>query len=264
MRALLRAAWSYRTFVAAAIKGELKSRFARSRLGYLWFALQPLAQALIFTMVLSEVIGARLPTNNSKLAFPVYLMAGMAAWGLFAEIINRSMSIFLEYGNAMKKIAFPRIALPLIVLGGALVNHALLLAATMVVLAFLGYFPGWALLALPAGAVLIACLGLGIGVTAGILNVFSRDVNQVMSVLMQLWFWTTPLVYPRGAVPSYVQWLIDANPMTWLAKIYQDGFLADSWPDPATLVVPACLALLAVIIGFVLFRRASPEIVDAL
>lgn len=261
---LLRTAWLYRTFVLAAIKGELKARFARSSLGYLWFALQPLAQALIFALVLSKVIGVRMPANASKLAFPVYLMAGMAAWGLFSEIINRSMSIFIEYGNSMKKIAFPRIALPLIVLGNALVNHALLLIATLLILASLGHFPGWALLSLPIGVVLIAGLALGIGIVVGVMNVFSRDVSQVMTVVLQLWFWTTPLVYPRDAVPDYVQWLIDGNPMTWLAKIYQDAFLSNSWPDAATLVVPACLALLAVMAGFVLFRRASPEVVDAL
>lgn len=264
MSELLRAAWLYRTFIAAAVKGELKARFTRSRLGYLWFALQPLAQALIFALVLSKIIGARLPASSDKLAFPIYLMAGMAAWGLFAEITNRSMSIFIEYGNSMKKIAFPRIALPLIVLGSALVNHAVLLAATLVIFGFFGHFPGWALLALPVGFVLIAALALGIGITLGIMNVFSRDVNQVMGVVMQMWFWTTPLVYPREAVPDYVQWLIDANPMTWLARIYQEALLNDAWPEPGTLLMPALVALLSLTMAFVLFRRASSEIVDAL
>lgn len=264
MLEILRAAWSNRTFIIASIKGELKSRFSRSRIGYLWFVLQPLTQALLFALVLSEVVGARLQNNTNKMSFAVYLMAGMAAWGFFSEIVNRSMTVFIEYGNAMKKIAFPRISLPLIVWGGALINHLFLLGATLFVFVCFGVVPGAALLALPIGVVLISILALGMGIALGILNVFSRDIAQVMSVVLQLWFWLTPIVYPRTAVPAYMQTLIDANPMTWLTKIYQDALLNNRWPDPASLLMPTLVGLLAFAAGFALFRRASPEIVDAL
>jgi lipopolysaccharide transport system permease protein len=242
----------------------LKARFARSQVGYLWFILQPLAQALIFALFLSELIGVRLPQSTSKLAFPIYLMAGMAAWGLFSELLNRSISIFIEYGNSMKKIAFPRIALPLIALGSALINHFFLLLATLTILLFLGHVPGAALFALPIGIVLITALALGIGITLGILNVFSRDVAQVMIVIMQLWFWATPIVYPREVVPTYVQGLIAANPLTWLVKIYQDALLTNTWPAPSNLLAPALLAMLVLTAALLLFRRASSEIVDVL
>lgn len=256
--------WRYRYFIASSIRGDLKGRFARSKLGALWFVLHPLAQALIFAIVLSEVLGARLPGTDNDSAYAIYLLSGMAAWSLFAEILNRSIVIFLEQAGAMKKIAFPRLCLPVIVWGSALVNHVLLVAAILVVFAFLGHFPGAALLVLPLGIALISAFAFGIGVLCGTLNVFSRDVAQVMSVVLQLWFWLTPVVYPANVVPENLRWVVELNPMVPLVQIYQNALLHNLWPDPISLSYPAVAAVVAVALSFTVFRRASPELVDAL
>ncbi|MEO9790043.1 MAG: ABC transporter permease [Aurantimonas coralicida] len=256
--------WRYRYFIASSIRGDLKGRFARSKLGALWFVLHPLAQALIFAIVLSEVLGARLPDTDNDSAYAIYLLSGMAAWSLFAEILNRSITIFLEQAGAMKKIAFPRLCLPVVVWGSALVNHVLLVAAILVVFAFLGHFPGAALLVLPLGIILISAFAFGIGVLCGTLNVFSRDVAQVMSVVLQLWFWLTPVVYPANVVPESLRWVGELNPMVPLVQIYQNALLHNHWPDPISLIYPAAAAVVAVALSFAVFRRASPELVDAL
>ena len=261
---MLKSLWHYRHFIASSIRGDLKGRFARSKLGAFWFVLHPLAQALIFAIVLSEVLGARLANVQTPSAYPIYLLAGTAAWGLFAEILNRSISIFLEQAGAMKKIAFPRLCLPVIVWGSALVNHLLLLVAIFVVFAFLGNIPGSAVLALPIGIALISAFAFGIGVLCGTLNVFARDVAQVMTVVLQLWFWLTPVVYPIGVVPEHLRWIVALNPMLPLVQIYQNALLRNEWPDPAGLIYPAIAAVLAVAVAFVVFKRASPELVDAL
>src|SRR5690606_11310319 len=109
----------------------------------------PCAQALIFAIVLSEVLGARLPGIDDPSAYPVYLLAGMSAWTLFTEILNRSMTIFLDFSGVIKKIAFPKIALPIIVMGTAILNHVILLFAIAIVAGFLGYMPGVPWLLLP-------------------------------------------------------------------------------------------------------------------
>jgi lipopolysaccharide transport system permease protein len=261
---MLTSLWRYRYFIASSIRSDLKGRFARSKLGALWFVLHPLAQALIFAIVLSEVLGARLPNTDNDSAYAIYLLSGMAAWSLFAEILNRSITIFLEQAGAMKKIAFPRLCLPVVVWGSALVNHVLLIAAILVVFAFLGHFPGPAVLVLPLGIMLISAFAFGIGVLCGTLNVFSRDVAQVMSVVLQLWFWMTPVVYPANIIPENLRWVAELNPMVPLVQIYQNALLHDLWPDPASLVYPAVAAAVAVVLSFVVFRRASPELVDAL
>lgn len=261
---MLRNLWRYRYFILSSIRAEMKGRFARSRLGGLWFLLNPLAQALIFSIVLSQVLRARLPDTDVDAAYSIYLLAGLAAWTLFAEILGRSTTIFIEQAPVMKKIAFPRLCLPVIVWGSALTSHVLLVAAILVVFLFFGHFPGWSILAVPLGIVLISAFAFGLGIILGVLNVFVRDIGQVVAIVLQLWFWLTPIVYPPGIVPESFRWLVEMNPMAPLVAIYQDALLYDRWPQPETLIVPALLATAAIVFAFVLFRRASPELVDAL
>ena len=230
--------------------------FCRSRLGAFWFILHPLAQSLIFSIVLAEVMRARMPNIDNQAAYPIYLLSGMAAWGLFSEILNRSLNIFIEQGSAMKKISFPRLCLPVIVLGSALINHVLLLAAILVIFMFFGHFPGLAWFYLIPGMAIISILAFGIGVFLGVLNVFARDIAQFMSVFMQLWFWFTPIVYLKSVIPQKFLPFIELNPMTPLVGLYQDALLLNQgaimgrsvachllWRDRRSLIVrrfPAC------------------------
>ncbi|MFC6486749.1 ABC transporter permease [Nitratireductor sp. GCM10026969] len=261
---MLSALWRYRYFVMASIVGELRGRFARSRLGLLWSILHPLAQAAIFALVLAEVLGAKLGGIDDKAAYPMYLLAGMAAWTLFSEIVSRSMTVFIEYSATLKKIAFPRICLPVIVWGSALVNHALLLVAIAVVFLFLGKVPGAAWLALPLGILLISVFAFGLGMLLGVFNVFVRDIGQAVGVVLQLWFWLTPIVYPVSVVPDHLRWVINLNPMVPLVEIYHEAMVFDRWPDLAPLVVPVILSAVLLVLSFMVFKRASPELVDAL
>jgi len=261
---MLSSLWKYRHFVVSSIHGELKGRFARSYLGGFWFILHPLAQSLIFSVVLAEVMQARIPNIDSAAAYPIYLLSGMAAWGLFAEILNRSMTVFIDQSSAMKKIAFPRLCLPVIVWGGAIINHLLLLLAIAIIFLFFGHFPGIAWIYVPIGIALISALAFGLGVFLGVLNVFTRDIGQIMIVVMQLWFWLTPVVYVKNVMPEKVQHYINFNPMTGLVAIYQDALLLNQAPDWFGLIPSAIVAVLAITVSFILFRRASPELVDAL
>ena len=262
---MLRSLYNYRLFILSSIRAELRGRFARSRLGALWFILHPLAQALIFSIVLADVLGARLAGVDDPNAYPAYLLSGMAAWGLFSEILNRTINIFIEQAGSLKKIAFPRLALPVIIWGSALLTHTLLLSAVALILfVVLGIYPGDAWLAIVAGMLLISMLAFGLGVFLGVLNVFSRDVSQVMNVVIQLWFWVTPVVYPRSIVPDGFQRVIELNPMTSLVGIYQNALVFDRWPEPADLWKPVLIGLLAILLSFIVFRRASSDLVDAL
>ncbi|KUM23408.1 ABC transporter [Mesorhizobium loti] len=261
---MFRSLWQYRHFILSSIRGDLKGRFVRSRLGGLWFILHPLAQALIFSIVLSEVLKARLPDTDSPAAYPIYLLSGMAAWSLFNEILTRSMTVFIEQAPVMKKIAFPRLCLPIIVGGTALINHLLLLFAIFVIFIFLGHMPGRALILLPIGIVLIAAIGFGLGVILGVVNVFVRDVAQVMSIVLQLWYWLTPIVYPANVLPEQYAFLLNLNPLAPLAALYQNALLFDRWPNAESLAMPAALGLVSMAFAIVFFRRASPELIDVL
>lgn len=264
MKDLFSAFWRYRHFVTSSVRNELRSRFERSRFGAAWMILQPLAQAAIFAVVLSKVLAARLPGVDSGTAYPIYLMAGMACWALFAEILTRCLVIFVESAGLLKKIVFPRICLPVIVVGTALVNNALLLLATLVICLALGQPLSLSLLWLPLLMGLTVAFALGLGLFLGVLNVFLRDVAQVMTVVLQLWFWLTPVVYLASIVPDRFRSVMQINPMAPLVAAYQDVILFGKPPALASMGWVAGLSAVLLLLALFTFRRAAPEMVDAL
>ena len=260
----LKAPWRYRQFIFSSVRNEFRNRYVRSRIGAAWAVLQPLAQALIFTFILSEVLRAKLGAVETKAGYAIYVMSGSAAWSLFNEIVTRCLNIFIEYGASLKKIAFPKLCLPIIALTVSLINHLLLLGVLLIVFSAFGQAPGAAWLALPAGMGLISLLALGIGVLFGVLNVFSRDVAQTFVIVLQFWFWLTPIIYPIETLPPDQRWLLSLNPLTPLVKLYQDAILFDRFPVVSELLFPAALALALASVAAFVFGQASVDIVDAL
>ncbi|MEN4902073.1 ABC transporter permease [Luteimonas sp. TWI1437] len=264
MNDMLRALWAYRYFIFSSIRNELKIRFVRSKLGALWMVIHPLLQVLIFAMILSEVLSAKLPGIDNKYAYALYLMAGILCWSMFAETIGKCVTLFVESGNLMKKMAFPRICLPFIAGGTMLVNNVLLLVSIFIVFAALGHFPDAQAFWLPALMLLTLTFAMSIGLLLGVLNVFMRDIGQVVPVVLQALFWLTPIVYHIDILPEAVQRVFRLNPLFSLVTSYQNVLIFNKPPIWADLVwmVIATLALSAT--ALLVFRRASPELVDAL
>jgi len=123
MLGMFSALWRYRGFVFSSIKNEFVARFARSRLGGLWMIIHPLAQVVIYALILSTVLSAKLPGIDNQYGYAIYLTSGILAWTLFSEVISRCLTLFIEQGNLMKKMAFPRVSLPTIVAGSCLLSH---------------------------------------------------------------------------------------------------------------------------------------------
>lgn len=230
----------------------------------MWMILQPLAQVAIYAVVLSRVLSAKLPGVTSQYAYVIYLLSGMLGWSLFVELVSRSLTIFVDNAGLLKKIVFPKICLPLIVSGSALVNNLLLLAATLGVFVVIGHNPGvyalWLLVLVP----LTLAFSTGLGLILGTLNVFIRDVAQFMSVVLQLWFWLTPVVYMPSIVPGEFSHVLNANPMYWVVSAYQDVLLFQRAPDLQHLIWIGLTSLALLAFALVLFRRSSAEMVDVL
>jgi lipopolysaccharide transport system permease protein len=264
MIGMLAGAWRYRYFISSSITTELRIKFVRSRLGGLWMILNPLAQVLIFAFVLSAVMSAKLPGINNRFAYAIYLMAGTLGWSLFSEIINRCLTLFIDSGNILKKLAFPKIALPLIVTGSALVNNVLLFLAMLLIFGVLGHLPGPALLWLPLLTAVTVALALGLGLALGVLNVFMRDIGQMVPVALQFLFWLTPIVYMPNIIPQQYRGWLALNPLIPIITGYQDVLLYARAPDAAGIARSCLLAAVLLGLALVLFRKASPEMVDQL
>lgn len=264
MRDMLFAIWNYRHFIFSSIRNDLRSRFARSKLGALWMILQPLAQVAIYALVLSRIMAAKLPGIDNRYAYVIYLMAGMIAWSLFAEVVTRSLTVFVDSGNLMKKMMFPRVCLPIIIGGSSLVNNLLLLATSIGVFLLIGHPPTLAMLWLPLLIGINLAFGLGLGLVLGVLNVFVRDVAQVMTVVLQLLFWLTPIVYMPSIIPDRLRSILEFNPMVHMVVAFQDVILYGRAPHIEGLTTIAVAATALLLFSLILFRRAAPEMVDVL
>jgi len=265
MNQMLLALWRYRHFMISAIKADLRTRFNRSKLGASWMILQPLAQVAIYSVVLSTLLAARLPAGKGEhLSYAVYLIAGMVPWSLFVELVSRSLTMFVDNAGLMKKIAFPRICIPVVTLGGALVNHALLLMATLLIILLTNHPLTWLALWIPVLTLVLVIFAVALGLVLGVINVFVRDVGQVMNVVLQLWFWMTPIVYVADVLPERFRPIVAINPVTPVIQAYQNVLVFQQQPPFVALGWLAMGSLIFLGLALFMFRKASPELVDVL
>jgi lipopolysaccharide transport system permease protein len=265
LRSLTGALWAYRGFVAGSVKREFQSKYRNSLLGAAWTVLNPLAMIVVYTVIFSQVMKAKLPGVDTTFAYSIYLVAGMLTWGLFAEIVGRAQNIFIEHANLMKKLSFPRMTLPLIVVLSASLNFAIVFGLFLLFLLISGNWPGLALLGVLPVLLIQIAFAIGLGVSLGVLNVFFRDVGQFFTVALTFWFWLTPIVYPATVLPEPVRGaLLGWNPMAPLIAAYQGIFVTGHWPDWSSLLMPALVAGVLCLLGLRLFRKRAGEMVDEL
>jgi len=263
-RPVLLALWNYRGFVLASVRREFEARYRASVLGGFWAVANPIAQIAVYTLVLSEVMQARLPGVDTAYAYSIFLCAGIIPWLLFSEIVSRSTSVFVDNANLIKKLSFPRICLPATVVGSALLNFAIVFGLFLAFLLVTGRLPGAPLLALIPVVVIQVLLAASLGVLLGVANVFYRDTTQAVAIVLQFWFWLTPIVYPLAIVPKRFHPIIEANPMTGVIGAFQDVLLAQQWPDWLRLLPALSTAIVVAALAMRFFRRRSGEMVDEL
>ena len=261
---LLKPLWAFRGFILGSVKREFQFKYRNSMLGIAWTIINPLAMIIIYTVIFSKIMHAKLPGVDSTFAYSIYLCAGVLTWGLFAEIVSRAQNTFIEHANLLKKLSFPRICLPVIVVATALLNFSIVFGLFSIFLLISGTFPGIVYLALlPVLAILIA-FAIGLGISLGVLNVFFRDVGQLFGLVIQFWFWGTPIVYPISILPESVRFLMGFNPMASLIVAFQDILVAGRWPAWQSLLPVTIIAIVMCAFGMRLFRKHAGELVDEL
>lgn len=264
MKAMLSNAWQYRYFIASSIRNELVAQFVRSKLGGLWMVINPLVMVAIYAFVLSAVLSTKFSGIDNKYAYAIYLTSGILGWTLFNDVMTRCLNLFTENANLMKKMAVPKVALPLIVAGTCLVNNFMLFIVSMVVFWLLGYSPSVFMLWLPLLTLALTTFAMGIGLIVGTLNVFIRDFNQLVPIVLQFLFWFTPIVYPASIIPAELTQYLALNPMHAVVTAYHDVLAFQQMPNLSSVFCIFMLGLALLAVGLFLIRKSSSEMVDAL
>lgn len=264
MSQMARALWSYRSFVFGSVKREFQLKYRHSLLGAAWTILNPLAMIVVYTVIFAQVMRARLPGVDSTFAYSIYLCAGVLTWGFFAEIVGRAQNVFLEHANLIKKVSFPRMTLPAIIVMSALLNFSIIFGLFSAFLVVTGNFPGWAYLAVFPILGLQILFSIGLGIIVGVLNVFFRDVGQFFGILLQFWFWLTPIVYSAEILPEGLKPFIQYNPMMPFVSAYQGILVSGTLPEWRGFLWIALVSVGLCIFAMRLFRKRAGEMVDEL
>ena len=256
--------WDYRHFILGSVYHELRSRYTGSLLGLSWALLQPFSLIVLYSLVFSRLMSPTLAGHSGPYAYTVYLCSGLLLWTLFSELLSRCVGIFVHNGSLLKKVNFPKLTLPSIAVLCALLNYAIIMLLFFGLLLFTGYFPGWVILsAIPVVCVAVL-FAVGLGLLGATINVFYRDVEQLLVVVLQFWFWMTPIVYHISILPQWVADPLRWNPMLPVVQALQGIFLDGALPQWSGLLYPLLLGLLLMAMGFLSYQALGKDIVDEL
>lgn len=243
------------------VKRDFQGRYAGSALGLVWSFLQPLWMLLLFTFVFSTVMKISLAGARTG-HFAVFLFSGLLPWMAVQEGVSRASTAITDNSSLVKKLRFPAEILVLAVVLAALLHEAIAALIFLGVLGFLGELTWGGLPLLLLAVPLQIALTLGLGLLLGAVNVFFRDIAQVLGMVFTGWFYLTPIVYPAAAVPARFRGWIELNPLTALVELYRQSFLGGALalvPGTGALALAAAVLLCA---GFLLFRRLKTAFAD--
>lgn len=257
--------WRYRHFILGSVARELRSKHTRSLLGSAWLLLAPFSMILVYTLVFSRIMHARMPGTTDPFAYSIYLCAGSLPWQWFSELLTRNINIFVDHGGLIKKSTFPRMALPAIAFLSSACNFLLVEAIFLLFLVVIGSFPGWPILWVIPLLLVQSLFAASLGLALGVLNVFFRDVGQAMGIVLQFWFWLTPIVYPANALPEWAHSLLYIwNPVAGLFGGYQRIFLGQGAPLWITLWPLAIVTIISLLLAMIFYRAGRDQLTDEL
>jgi len=264
MLAPFRVLVSHRQAIQIFVNRDIRGRYINSALGLWWAVIQPLALLALYTFVFSSVMRIRWSENASTGEFAVYAFCGLLPWIAVADALTRSSSILLEQTPLIKKVVFPSEILPVHLVLSALIVEIAGLAVFLAVVMIGGRLPGWSLLILPIVMALQFFFMTGIAWLLSTLAVYLRDVRQVVGLMLTLWMFLTPIVYPASLVPARFRWVLDLNPMTAIVDAYRAALLDDRMPALIPLVLFAGIAFAVFVSGYWVFMRSKPTFADLL
>ena len=237
---------------------EIKVRYKQSLLGIAWAILQPLALTVVFTLVFSLL--ARIDTGD--VPYPVFAYSGLLPWTFFATSLNFGVPSLVNNMNLITKIYFPREILPLASIGAAFVDF--LIASCIFVGMMLVYrvWPGIEILWVVPLLIIQIILSIGVTLIGSAVLVFFRDVRFVIPLLIQVWMYASPVIYPVDLVPEKLQPYYFLNPMAGIIDGYRRALIQGEPPRMPALLLGAVVSLLLLVLGYALFKRLEPIYAD--
>jgi lipopolysaccharide transport system permease protein len=252
--------WEFRGLLFWLAWRDVKSRYSQTLMGPVWAVLQPLATVLVLSFFLGFL--ARVPSDGPP--YTLFVLSGVLGWSLFAVSLSAASNSVIANGALVSKVYFPRMVVALSAVVGPLLDFAVgaLILVTMAL--FSGYEPTWRWLLLPTFPVIALVAALGLGLWFGALNVQYRDVTFVVSFLIQLGFFCSPVIYPVTLIPDWLLPFYGLNPMVGVLEAIRWSLFADRAFPALFLGESVVLAPVFLLSGMTYFRQLERKFADVI
>jgi lipopolysaccharide transport system permease protein len=254
----LRELWAYHELLYFFVWRDIKVRYKQTVLGFVWAILQPLFMMIVFTLFFGTL--AKVPSEN--IPYPLFSYAAVLPWTLFAEGITRSSNSLVAEANLLQKIYFPRLLMPFSAILSPLVDFAVAFVVLGALMVYFSFAPNITILLLPVFLLLQLMLALGVGLWLSAINVEYRDVRYVTPFLVQLWLFSSPVIYSLTWVPERFRTVYGMiNPMVGIIEGFRWAILGMQ-PPSYTLIGSALIVTAMLVSGAFYFRRRERTFAD--
>lgn len=263
MLALFRKLSANRNLLKNLIIRDLKHRYVGSIGGFLWSVVHPVVLLISYTFVFGIVTPTALGPNAGTDSFAIFVTCGLLPWILFSDTIVRNCSVISDNAPLITKTVIPAEILPLAITISNLIHHCIGVAILLAVMILFYSVPFSALWIFLYMAILLV-LAQGLGWIVASLHVFIRDTIQALQIVMLLWFFLTPIVYPADRIPENLRFLTGLNPMALIVTGYRSSLLHLAQPSAVQVLLVFAASIAVFIVGALFFRQAKPAFPDVL
>jgi len=258
---------------------EVRGKYKRTVFGQLWSLANPLALMVIYTIVFAFILRVEPePGDPSGLnVFAVWLLCALLPWTFFANVVTSGAGSLIANAGLIQKVAFSRIVLPLSLVGSSIYNWLFEMGVLLIVLVIIGSFVWPWIPLLLVIMFLLAVFAAGVALMLAIANVYFRDTQWFLGIILQMWMYLTPIIYPASLVTQQservgylfgtgltVDFIYNLNPMTHFVEVFRNMLYDNRWPDPTEWLICALWAVASLFIGVVVFRRNENNLAEAL
>jgi homopolymeric O-antigen transport system permease protein len=239
---------------------EVKARYKQSLLGFGWAVFQPLALSAVFALVFSYFV--RVPSDG--VPYPLFIYTAMLPWTFFARAVTAAVPSIVGNMSLVTKIYFPREVLPIATVATHLVDYLCGLSVLVAMLAYYQVPVTPLLLLVPVILAIQLTLMVGLALGAAAANTFFRDVNQIVPLLLQIWMYACPIIYPLSLVPSWLRSWYLLNPMAGIIDAYRQVIVKGALPDWYALGIAAIVSGAVAVAGYLMFKRLEDQFADVI
>ena len=250
--------YQYRELLKTNVKKDIRGKYKASFLGVLWSFVNPLLSVLVYAIVFPYIM--RVQTPN----YLLFLISGIIPYNWFTTVVSQSSGIFVYNSNIIKKVYFPREILPISAVTSGLVNFLISCIIILLFAIFGGVGISWHLVFLPFLALIQYVFTLGVSFILSALNVYIRDVEYIVSFVLQMLFYATPILYTVDMFHGWILWIFRINPMTHLINAYRDIFYVHQVPRLGTLSILFVICIVFLIISYKVFKKMEKGFAEEL